>query len=137
MLDYPIIQLNVGWLSIFSLTITLFLYLGTPVTTMSAFNDMLIIDSFSSFIKILIVISSIVCCLMSLTYLENKKVNSFEYFILILLATIGMLCLVSTNDLLGLYMSIELMSLSFYILAAYKRNSEFSGEAAIAPFSGL
>jgi proton-translocating NADH-quinone oxidoreductase chain N len=134
MLDYPIIQLNVGWLSIFSLTITLFLYLGTPVTTMSAFNDLLIIDSFSSFMKILIVISSIVCCLMSLTYLENKKVNSFEYFILILLATIGMLCLVSTNDLLALYMSIELMSLSFYILAAYKRNSEFSGEAGLKYF---
>jgi proton-translocating NADH-quinone oxidoreductase chain N len=133
-LNYPIIQLNMGWLSIFSLTITLFLYLGNPITTMSAFNDLLIFDSFTSLMKVLIVISSIVCCLMSLTYLENKKINSFEYFILILLATIGMLCLVSTNDLLALYMSIELMSLSFYILASYKRNSEFSGEAGLKYF---
>jgi NADH-quinone oxidoreductase subunit N len=45
-----------------------------------------------------------------------------------------MLCLVSTNDLLALYMSIELMSLSFYILASYKRNSEFSGEAGLKYF---
>jgi len=133
-LNYPIIQLNMGWLSIFSLTITLFLYLGNPITTMSAFNDLLIFDSFTSLMKVLIVISSIICCLMSLTYLENKKINSFEYFILILLATIGMLCLVSTNDLLALYMSIELMSLSFYILASYKRNSEFSGEAGLKYF---
>ena len=45
-----------------------------------------------------------------------------------------MVCLVSTNDLLALYMAIELMSLSFYILAAYKRNSEFSGEAGLKYF---
>jgi NADH-quinone oxidoreductase subunit N len=71
---------------------------------------------------------------MSMSYLNNKKVNSFEYFILILLACLGMVCLVSTNDLLALYMSIELMSLSFYVLAAYKRNSEFSGEAGLKYF---
>jgi len=71
---------------------------------------------------------------MSMSYLENKKVNSFEYFVLVLLACLGMICLVSSNDLLALYMSIELMSLSFYILAAYKRNSEFSGEAGLKYF---
>jgi NADH-quinone oxidoreductase subunit N len=71
---------------------------------------------------------------MSMTYLEYKKINSFEYFILVLFATLGMICLVSSNDLLALYMSIELMSLSFYILAAYKRNSEFSGEAGLKYF---
>jgi len=72
--------------------------------------------------------------LISLKYLEYNKVNSFEFFILIILATLGMFCLVSTNDFLVLYMSIELMSLSFYILAAYKRNSEFSGEAGLKYF---
>jgi NADH-quinone oxidoreductase subunit N len=98
------------------------------------FNGQLIIDPFSTFIKILIVLSSLICVLRSLNYLEHKKVNSFEYFVLILLATLGMVCLVSSNDLLALYMSIELMSLSFYILAAYKRNSEFSGEAGLKYF---
>jgi proton-translocating NADH-quinone oxidoreductase chain N len=133
-LNYPIIQLNVGWLSIFSLGITLSLLISSPVVTMSVFNNLLIVDAFSTFSKILIVSSTLVCCLMSMSYLNNKKVNSFEYFILILLACLGMVCLVSTNDLLALYMSIELMSLSFYVLAAYKRSSEFSGEAGLKYF---
>ena len=134
MLNYPMIQLNVGWLTIFTLLVTLSLLVGSPITTMSVFNDLLIIDAFSTLSKILIVASTLICCLMSMSYLEYKKVNSFEYFILILLACLGMVCLVSTNDLLALYMSIELMSLSFYILAAYKRNSEFSGEAGLKYF---
>jgi NADH-quinone oxidoreductase subunit N len=132
--NYPIIQLNLGWLSVLTLLMTFFLLISNPIGTASVFNNLLIIDAFSTFVKILIVISSIVCILMSMSYLEYKKVNSFEYFILILLAVLGMICLVSSNDLLSIYMSIELMSLSFYILAAYKRNSEFSGEAGLKYF---
>lgn len=132
--NYPIIQLNVGWLSVLVLSLTLLLLISNPLHTVSAFNDLLIIDAFSTFVKILIVFSAIVCIFMSMSYLEYKKVNSFEYFILLLLAVLGMVCLVSSNDLLSIYMSIELMSLSFYILAAYKRNSEFSGEAGLKYF---
>jgi len=134
LLNYPIIQLNVGWLTAFTLLITLSLLISSPITTMSVFNNLLIVDAFSTFSKILIVGSTLVCCLMSMSYLENKQINSFEFFILMLLACLGMVCLVSSNDLLALYMSIELMSLSFYILAAYKRNSEFSGEAGLKYF---
>jgi len=132
--NFPIIQLNVGWLAVFSLVITLFLMIGNPLITMSVFNNLLIIDPFSTAVKVFILITAILCSLMSMNYLEYKKVNSFEYFILILLATLGMLCLVSVSDLLSLYLAIELMSLSFYILAAYKRNSEFSGEAGLKYF---
>jgi len=132
--NYPILQVNVGWLTVLTLIVSLFLLLSTPLTNVSVFNDLLIIDPFSNFIKILIVASSLCCILMSNSYLEYKRINSFEYFILILFAILGMLCLVSSNDLLALYMSIELMSLSFYILAAYKRNSEFSGEAGLKYF---
>ena len=132
--NYPIIQINVGWLSVLTLVLTLFLLISNPLHTMSAFNNLLIFDAFSTFVKILIVTSAIVCIFMSMSYLEYKKVNSFEYFILLLLAVLGMVCLVSSNDLLSIYMSIELMSLSFYILAAYKRNSEFSGEAGLKYF---
>ena len=84
--NYPIIQLNVGWLSILTLTLTLFLLISNPLNTASVFNNLLIIDAFSTFVKILIVVSSIACILMSMSYLEYKKVNSFEYFILQLLA---------------------------------------------------
>jgi NADH-quinone oxidoreductase subunit N len=101
---------------------------------MVVLNNLLIIDPFTTFMKAFVLLSSIFCILMSMNYLEFKKVNTFEYFILLLLATLGMLCLISSYDLMSLYMSIELMSLSFYILAAYKRNSEFSGEAGLKYF---
>jgi NADH-quinone oxidoreductase subunit N len=101
---------------------------------MVVLNNLLIIDPFTNFMKAVVLLSSIFCILMSMNYLEFKKVNTFEYFILLLLATLGMLCLISSYDLMSLYMSIELMSLSFYILAAYKRNSEFSGEAGLKYF---
>ena len=54
--NYPIIQLNVGWLSVLTLTMTLFLLISNPLSTASVFNNLLIIDPFSSFVKILIVI---------------------------------------------------------------------------------
>ena len=66
--------------------------------------------------------------------MEYNKINTFEYTLLILLSVLGMLLLVSSYDLLSLYLGVELMSLSFYILAAYKRNSEFSGEAGLKYF---
>lgn len=132
--NFPMIQLNVGWLSVFTLSITFFLLISNPLTSMSVFNSMLIVDPFSSAAKAFILISAIASSLMSMNYLEYKKVNSFEYFILILLSTLGMMCLVSVYDLLSLYLSVELVSLSFYILAAYKRNSEFSGEAGLKYF---
>ena len=133
-LKFPIIQINVGWLSFFTLTITFFLLLQNPLSSMVVLNNLLIIDPFTTFMKAFVLLSSIFCILMSMNYLEFKKVNTFEYFILLLLATLGMLCLISSYDLMSLYMSIELMSLSFYILAAYKRNSEFSGEAGLKYF---
>ena len=74
------------------------------------------------------------CILISMNYLDYQRINTFEYSLLILLSVLGMLCLVSTYDLLSLYLAVELMSLSFYILAAYKRNSEFSGEAGLKYF---
>jgi proton-translocating NADH-quinone oxidoreductase chain N len=133
-LNYPIIQLNVGWLSVFTLLIAFLLLISNPIVNMTIFNNLLIIDSFSKGAKAFILMSAIACSLMSMNYLEYKKVNSFEYFILILLATLGMMALVSVYDLLALYLSVELVSLSFYILAAYKRNSEFSAEAGLKYF---
>jgi NADH-quinone oxidoreductase subunit N len=101
---------------------------------MVIFNNLLITDPFTTFIKAVILLSSMLCILLSLNYIEYNKINTFEYTLLILLSVLGMLLLVSSYDLLSLYLGVELMSLSFYILAAYKRNSEFSGEAGLKYF---
>lgn len=131
---YPMIQTNVGWLSIFSLFITFFLVINNSFNQKTVFNNLLMIDDFGTKFKACIIIASILILLMSKNYVENKKINSFEFYICILMSVLAMFLLVSTYDLISLYLSIELMTLSFYILATYKRFSEFSAEAGLKYF---
>lgn len=130
----PALAVNLSWLTFFTLGIAFLLSINNSLSSMVIFNNLLIIDPFTTLIKAFILLSSMVCMLISINYLNYQKINTFEYSLLILLSVLGMLCLVSTYDLLSLYLSVELMSLSFYILAAYKRNSEFSGEAGLKYF---
>jgi proton-translocating NADH-quinone oxidoreductase chain N len=130
----PALAVNVSWLSFFTLGIALLLCINNSSSSMIIFNNMLIINPFTTLIKAFILLSSMACILISMNYLDYQRINTFEYSLLILLSVLGMLCLVSTYDLLSLYLAVELMSLSFYILAAYKRNSEFSGEAGLKYF---
>lgn len=132
--NYPILSVNVSWLSFLVLFIAFFLSVNNCLSSMIIFNNLLIVDSFTTLVKAIILLASMLCILISLNYLEYNRINTFEYTILILLSVLGMLFLVSSYDLLSLYLAVELMSLSFYILAAYKRNSEFSGEAGLKYF---
>jgi NADH-quinone oxidoreductase subunit N len=82
-----------------------------------------------------VLLSSAGILLMSLNeYVKRSRIITFEYTQLILLSTIGMLLLVSSKDLISLYLSIELVSLSLYILAAIQRDGQFSTEAGIKYF---
>jgi NADH-quinone oxidoreductase subunit N len=130
----PALAVNVSWLSFFVLGIAFILCVNNFLSSMIIFNNLLIVDSFTTLMKAFILLSSMACILISLNYLNYQRINTFEYTLLILLSVLGMLLLVSSYDLLSLYLAIELMSLAFYILAAYKRNSEFSGEAGLKYF---
>jgi len=67
-------------------------------------------------------------------YIDHNKLNSFEYYILILFAILGLLLLACSFDLISTYLAIEMQSLSFYVLATFKRNSAFSTEAGLKYF---
>jgi NADH-quinone oxidoreductase subunit N len=67
-------------------------------------------------------------------YLADQKLNHFEYVLLLLFSILGLFILISSNDLLTAYLAIELQSLSFYVLAAFKKNSTFSIESGIKYF---
>jgi len=67
-------------------------------------------------------------------YLVDNKLNHFEYVLLILFSILGLFILIASNDLLTAYLAIELQSLSFYVLAAFKKNSTFSIESGIKYF---
>jgi NADH-quinone oxidoreductase subunit N len=66
--------------------------------------------------------------------LESEEINSFEFSILLLLSTGGMLFLISAGDLLSMYLGIEFQALCFYVVAGFKRDSEFSTEAGVKYF---
>ena len=98
------------------------------------FGGMFVSDSFAIFTKVLILIGSGVAMLISINYLKDHSIDKFEYPILILLATLGMMLMVSANSLLSLYMGLELQSLSLYVLAAMNRDRTRSTEAGLKYF---
>lgn len=125
---------NMNMLTIYSLIISIAIIYFNPFLNIVTFNNSFINDTFISIIKILLLISAIYSIMMSLSYLNDKKIISFEYTILILFSIIAMLLLVSAYNLISIYLAIELQSLSFYILASMKRNSEYSTEASFKYF---
>jgi NADH-quinone oxidoreductase subunit N len=100
----------------------------------TAFHDLIAVDNFTQFVKFLILISSSLVLGMSFDWLAHEQFKRFEYPILVLLSTVGLMVLVSANDLMTLYLGLELSSLSLYILAAYDRDNSVSSEAGIKYF---
>ena len=99
-----------------------------------AFNGVFVSDPFARFMKMLTLIGSIVTLVMSVGFAKAEKFDKFEFPVLILLATLGMLLMVSANDMITLYMGLELQSLAAYVIAAINRDSVRSTEAGLKYF---
>ena len=98
------------------------------------FNGSFVVDEYARFLKLLALTGSTGALLLSLDYLYAERQEKFEYGILFLLATLGMLMLISAADLIALYLGLELMSLSLYVVAAYERYNARSTEAGLKYF---
>jgi NADH-quinone oxidoreductase subunit N len=105
-----------------------------PGEKLVTFGGSFVVDGFARFLKLLALAGSAAAILMSYSYLAAEKQRRFEYSILILLATTGMLMLISAADLIALYLGLELMSLSLYVVAAIDRSSVRSTEAGLKYF---
>nr|WP_111298605.1 NADH-quinone oxidoreductase subunit NuoN [Paracoccus saliphilus] len=99
-----------------------------------AFFGMFIDDAFARFAKVTVLLSAAAVLAMSAEYLSRHGLMRFEYPILIVLSTLGMMMMVSAGDLLSLYMGLELQSLALYVLAASRRESVKSSEAGLKYF---
>jgi NADH-quinone oxidoreductase subunit N len=99
-----------------------------------AFAKAFISDPFSRFMKLLALIGSAVTLIMSLSFAKQEKFDKFEFPVLILLSTLGMMLMISANDMLTLYLGLELQSLAIYVLAAINRDSLRSTEAGLKYF---
>jgi len=132
--NYPLVLTSISWLSLLACVFTFVLLLNSPVESALVFYNTLLIDDFTLFIKGLILTSTFFCIFMSLDYMKQESINAFETLLLLLFSTSSMMFLVSSADFISMYLAIELQSLCFYVLAAIKRNSEFSTEAGLKNF---
>jgi NADH-quinone oxidoreductase subunit N len=107
---------------------------GMPGERAVAFNGSFVVDGFAKFLKILTVTGSIGTLLLSWDFLSGPDTRKFEYPVLVLLATTGMLVLISAGDLLALYLGLELMSLALYVVASFDRDNVRSTEAGLKYF---
>ena len=101
---------------------------------MSVFDGAYIDDGFARFMKVLALSAALVSILMSVDYLQRAGLEKFEYPILIILSTLGMMLLISANNLIALYLGLELMSLALYVMAAFAREDGRASEAGLKYF---
>jgi len=100
----------------------------------STFAGSLVVDEFGRFMKLAALIGSFVSLILSIDFWRSVRVQRFEYPILVLLSTLGMMMMLSAGDLIALYLGLELMSLSLYVVAAMHRDNIKATEAGLKYF---
>ena len=121
------------WLAIILLVLAgIFVAGGEGTTTL--FHNSFIVDPFARALKLLTLAGAAVALLMSIDYWRGAGGVKFEFPVLVLLATTGMLMMISANDLIALYVGLELQSLALYVVAAFQRDSARSSEAGLKYF---
>ena len=123
-----------AWLGIAGLLLAFLALIAFTPARAVTFHGQFVADYFAMFMKVLVLIGSALTLIMSLDYIEREGMARFEYPVLILFATLGMLMMVSANDLISLYVGIELQSLALYVVAAFKRDEVRSTEAGLKYF---
>ena len=105
-----------------------------PAATEELFNGAFVNDSFARFMKILTLAGSAFAIMLSFDYMRRERLLRFEYPVLILLSTVGMMLTISANDLISLYLAVEFQSLALYVVASFHRDHLRSTEAGLKYF---
>ena len=122
-----------GWMTIVGAGIALWvsIQMHQAGTVGTQFNEMFKVDNFSLFFNIIFLVSTILVALISISYMGGENRKQGPYYLLILLATLGMMLMAAGNELIIVFLGLELMSLSLYVLAGYFRESPASSEAGM------
>jgi len=124
----------VSILSLAALAIAALLVMASGGGTKTAFGGAFIADDFARILKMLALFGSAVAIVLSVNFMRTERMERFEYPILVLLATVGMMMMISANGLIALYMGLELQSLALYVVASIDRDSPKSSEAGLKYF---
>ncbi len=100
----------------------------------TAFSGMVAVDPYAQFFKLIFILSAAFTILMSPRYLALFNISAGEYYELILFATLGMMVMAAANDLITIYIGLELMAISIYLMAGFQRDSKRSAEASMKYF---
>src|SRR5271156_2976440 len=125
---------TVSWLAIAVLILALVVSLAQGGERRLGFYGMFVTDAFALFMKALVLIGSAVTILMGMRYNEDQGIARFEFPVLVMLATTGMMVMISANDLITLYVGLELQNLALYVVASFDRDSPRSSEAGLKYF---
>ncbi len=98
------------------------------------FHQMIIVDNFALFFKFTFLLTACITILLSIRYLRERGFERGEYYVLVLVATVGMMLMASAVDLIIVFLGLETLSLSVYVLAGYFRNNARSNESALKYF---
>jgi NADH-quinone oxidoreductase subunit N len=107
---------------------------ATPAASQVAFQGLFISDAFAIFMKVLALGAALIVLMISRKSLASEDIGRYEYPVLVLFATLGMLTMISANDLMSLFLGVELQSLSLYIITALRRDHEKASEAGMKYF---
>ncbi|MDR4506451.1 MAG: NADH-quinone oxidoreductase subunit N [Candidatus Scalindua sp.] len=129
---------TLGYLSFLAVLITgliTFAQSGSTVySPVYSFSDTFVVDNFSIFFNYIFLISTAIVILMSVYYLEQEGVNYGEYYTLLLFATMGMMLMAGAADLITIFLGLEIMSISLYVLAGFRRERMDSNESSLKYF---
>ena len=121
-------------LCVMALVVGIFLLMVGDKGTAAAFDGQFVNDRFAVYVKVLTLLGAAVCVVMSPPFLRGEGAERFEFPMLALFASVGMLMMISANSLLALYLGLELQSLALYVMTAFLRDQTRSTEAGLKYF---
>src|ERR1700728_3167084 len=129
---------EIAWLAVGALAVTLALVLAPlashgPARQVSLFG-MFVTDGFGAYAKVLVLLGSAFSIIIAMGYNERHGIARCEFPVLVMIGTAGMMMMISANDLISLYIALELQSLSLYVVASFARDSDRSSEAGLKYF---
>ncbi len=123
-----------AYLSLFGIVVAAVLSRSSIGTATFSFNETFTIDNYSIFFNFIFLLSTGLTILISHNYIKREEINYGEYYALLMFSTIGMMLMASGADLLNIYIGLEVMSISIYILTGFKRSKLISNEASLKYF---
>ncbi|HEY1506849.1 MAG TPA: proton-conducting transporter membrane subunit, partial [Stellaceae bacterium] len=126
---------EIAWLAVAALVVA-FALVASPLYSHGperqvALYGLFIVDGFGAFSKMLVLIGSALTLILAMRFNEREGIARPEYAVLVLLATTGMMMMIAANDLISLYVALELQSLALYVVAAFHRDDIRSTEAGL------